>query len=232
MYMILIIGAIFEEFSSIIEKLALTPNNRYPYLTIYEYNNVVIAISNVGLTNSTIAITTLLKDYPITTVYNISSATSLKLKILPLVVTIVQKATYICVNNQNLGYLPGQIPGEQVNFTSNYDLMTNVSQLIDCDNFVNIGSGGTIICQKVQYDYIRTNFNSTIDIVDMECTALFHTSSKFNVPIVAIKVISDQVKVVKYNRSTTPSQLVRNLPEVRTKIAEICLKIIKYHYPS
>ncbi len=31
--MILIIGAIIEEFSSLIENLAVVPNKRYPYLT-------------------------------------------------------------------------------------------------------------------------------------------------------------------------------------------------------
>lgn len=64
--------------AAILNVLKPTIVDKYAQIEIYKKDNLLFAISKIGLVNATITLTTLLKDYAIKTVYNFETVETLK----------------------------------------------------------------------------------------------------------------------------------------------------------
>ena len=78
----------------------------------------------------------------------------------------------------------------------------------------------SILASKSDIEFIQKNF-SKFTTVDMELTALIHTSNFFNIPISSIKIISDKLEE---NTNSNNDYKLKSLIW-KAKIATILLKL-------
>ncbi|WP_412031556.1 hypothetical protein [Metamycoplasma buccale] len=74
---------------------------------------------------------------------------------------------------------------------------------------------------KNDINKINENF-SNISLVDMECTSLFHAAKFYNIPLLSIKTVSDNL-----GTNNSANQYKENLMKCKIEIMENALKILK-----
>lgn len=193
----LIIAAMIEEISELIDTLNLTTISKFPFLTVYKYNNILIVITGIGQTNAVVGLTTIINNFDIKIIYNFGLVGALKEKFAILEPVIVKQAYYTNVDVSKYGYDYGQVPKEKPYFETNDHLFKQITSKFNHFKTVNIGSADIFISNEKQLKTIQQQFNDKIDVVDMEAAGLYHCAWKYNIPIIAIKVISDHILTKK-----------------------------------
>lgn len=110
---------------------------------------------------------------------------------------IVKQTYYTNVDVSKYGYDYGQLPKEKPFFKTNDDLLQQVTAKLNNYKKVNIGSADIFISNEKQVKIIQHQFNNEIDVVDIEVVGLYHCALKYNIPIIAIKVVSDHILTKK-----------------------------------
>jgi adenosylhomocysteine nucleosidase len=158
---------------------------------------VVIAQSGMGKVNAACTLALLLSDFAPACVINIGCAGGLHpdQEILDLVVP--REILYTDVDVTPLGVVPGQMPGSPPRFHSSPDLMAHFlaigkarPDVPRCHHGI-LGSADAFIHTEAQVRLIRDRFDHAVDCVDMEGAAIAHVCTRFDVPFLILRALSD-----------------------------------------
>lgn len=158
---------------------------------------VVIVQSGMGKVNAACTLALLLSDFAPACVINIGCAGGLHpdQEILDLVVP--REIQYTDVDVTPLGVVPGQMPGSPARFHSSPRLMAMFQEIIRargdaprCHHGI-LGSADAFIHTAAQVGVIRERFRNTVDCVDMEGAAIAHVCTRFDVPFLILRALSD-----------------------------------------
>ncbi|WP_368486033.1 5'-methylthioadenosine/S-adenosylhomocysteine nucleosidase [Spiroplasma sp. DGKH1] len=219
----LVIGAMQEELQVLLDTIKPSEIIKYDHIKLFQKGTWLFAISQIGQVNAAIALTTLINDYAIKKIYNIGTVGSLKPEYKIFELLIVEKALYTYADASEFGYQKGQIPQEPPFFTSDPQLISQITKDDENLHKVVLGTSDIFIDQQHHFEYLQANFNNLIDIVDMEGTAFFQTAYKFNIPILSIKVISDYL----HNPTASTSQFKENLKYASIIIKDFILQLMQ-----
>jgi adenosylhomocysteine nucleosidase len=158
---------------------------------------VVIVQSGMGKVNAACTLALLLSDFAPACVINIGCAGGLHpdQEILDLVVP--REILYTDVDVTPLGVVPGQMPGSPARFHSSPQLMTCFLDIVQirgdaprCHHGI-LGSADAFIHTEAQVQAIHARFDNAVDCVDMEGAAIAHVCTRFDVPFLILRALSD-----------------------------------------
>ncbi|QVJ95830.1 5'-methylthioadenosine/S-adenosylhomocysteine nucleosidase [Mycoplasma mycoides subsp. capri] len=190
----LIISAMYEELAYTLKKTNAQLIIDNDILKLYQYQNILLAISKIGLVNASCCLSYILNHYQIDQILNIGTCCSLNQEYKQNDIVIVNKAYYFSVDVTGFSYSYGQIPKLPKYFLANNFLNLSLDYKI-----CNIASGDVFINKSEHLTQFINKINDKIDIVDMEACSLFHVAYLYKKPISSIKVISDVMFVSDSN---------------------------------
>jgi len=198
---IALVAAMEEELA---ELLALFPGcdarthfNTRLYHARFERQELVIAQSGVGKVNAACTLALLLSDFDPGCVVNTGCAGGLQpcQQILDLVVP--EEIVYTDVDVTPLGFAYGQMMGCEPRFRASPALLAQF-QAAAADHAVSVashhgllGSSDAFIYTPEQIAHIRSRFNDEVQCVDMEGGAIAHACTRFGVPFLILRALSD-----------------------------------------
>ncbi|AGM25092.1 5'-methylthioadenosine/S-adenosylhomocysteine nucleosidase [Spiroplasma chrysopicola] len=212
----LVISAMAEELGETLASLEpqLIHNNNG--LKVYQKDDWLFAITKIGQVNATIALTTIIKTFEISKIFNLGTAGSLIPTVKIQDVVIIEKAYYTFADATVFGYQLGQIPQEPFGYQSDQTLMTCLQKIVPDVKVGLLGTSDVFINSPNHLAHLQA-MPIEITVSDMEGTAFFQTAYSFNIPIVAVKIISDQVftptnsKVEFKNNLLLASKKIKNI---------------------
>ncbi|AHI53056.1 5'-methylthioadenosine/S-adenosylhomocysteine nucleosidase [Spiroplasma culicicola] len=219
---ICLLFAMEDEASVLIESINAKKICEKPF-KIYQTDNVLIAISGIGLVNASVCLTYMNFNYDINSYINAGLVGCISEKYQSLDVLLINKAYYSCANATGFGYEYGQIPKMPLFFETNSTLKEEIiSPINNLDiNNANIASSDIFINSFVKKEELIDNINDQIDVVDMECAAFFHSAYLLNKPIAALKIVSDTL-----SRPSNEFQFKNILMNASQKLAQILIKYL------
>ena len=159
--------------------------------------DLVIAHSGVGKVNAACTLTLLLSDFDPCCVINTGCAGGLQSgqRILDLVVP--EEIVYTDVDVTPLGYAYGQMMGSEPRFRVSPALFASFQALLaahavpqTCHHGL-LGSSDAFIYTPEQIALIRSRFGDAVQCVDMEGGAIAHACTRFGVPFLILRALSD-----------------------------------------
>lgn len=157
--------------------------------------NLVIAQSGVGKVNAACTLALLLSDFEPDCVINIGSAGGLQpdQKVMDLVVP--EEIVYTDVDVTPLGFAYGQMLGSPARFRASTTLLNRFralsnAQTVPCRHGM-LGSADAFIHTAEQINQIRQRFGNQVHCVDMEGAAIAHVCTRFGVPFLILRALSD-----------------------------------------
>ena len=218
---ILVVVAMEVEAKVLLEQITnIEEKTKYGY-KFYEglINNerIIILLSGVGVINASSSLTIAITEYNPRLIinYGIAGAMSKNIHTKDIIVgtTVANINSYRTSDlkegegsNPNtwelLTFLSGQ-PDKYIEYNSNEELL-NLTKSIDYSNgniiYGKIGSGDAWNREVDRILYLNQEYNIICE--DMESIALYIISNKFNIPIISIKIISDNNLIgEEYNRN-------------------------------
>ncbi|UZK63912.1 5'-methylthioadenosine/S-adenosylhomocysteine nucleosidase [Mycoplasma mycoides subsp. capri] len=190
----LIISAMYEELAYTLKKTSAELIIDNDILKLYQYQDILLCISGIGLVNASCCLSYILNHYQIDQILNIGTCGSLNQDFKQNDIVIVNKAYYFSVDVTGFNYSYGQIPKLPKYFLANNFLNLSLDYKI-----CNIASGDVFINKSEHLTQFINKINDKIDIVDMEACSLFHVAYLYKKPISSIKVISDVMFVSDSN---------------------------------
>ncbi len=165
--MILVVAAMQEEIEDIIN---------------YPYDFVKIILTGVGKVNAARALTEAISKYDVEMIYNLGFAGATEpYEVGDLVA--IEKTKYHDFDLSVFGYEKGQVPHFPSMFISNEKMLKDLAFKFDGIKRGNLLTG----------DYFMTKEDNNAIVVDMEGAALYQVAYHYQIPILSIKVISDQI---------------------------------------
>jgi len=198
---IALVAAMREELDAL---LAVFPDhdarvhfNTHLYHARFGQQDLVIAQSGVGKVNAACTLALLLSDFDPSCVINTGCAGGLHhdQRILDLVVP--EEIVYTDVDVTPLGFAYGQVMGCAPRFQASPKLLARFQALFAAkaqpmaSHHGLLGSSDAFIYKQSQIDHIRHQFNDTVSCVDMEGGAIAHTCTRFGVPFLILRALSD-----------------------------------------
>lgn len=171
--------------------------NTHMFHARYGGQDLVIVQSGVGKVNAACTLALLLSDFDPCCVINTGSAGGLQpdQRILDLVVP--EEIVYTDVDVTPLGFAYGQILGCEPSFRTSPALLDRFRQLFAgytvpyaCHHGV-LGSSDAFICKPEQIANIQKHFDGAVQCVDMEGAAIAHVCTRFGVPFLILRALSD-----------------------------------------
>ena len=158
-------------------------------------NDVYIGLSGIGKVNAAMNLTALLANEDIDLIFMTGSAGSMNKDVHQKDLILPNSFTYHDAHNTKAGnYVEGQIPQEPAQFELNSKARDNFLNYLKNNNIDFkeglIVTGDSFIASNEQKDAIKKNFPDALG-VEMEGAAFAQVASKFNVPLVALRAISD-----------------------------------------
>lgn len=159
--------------------------------------DLVIAQSGVGKVNAACTLALLLSDFNPGCVINTGCAGGLRShqRILDLVVP--EEVVYTDVDITPLGFAYGQMLGSEPRFRSSPPLVQAFQTLAAAQAVPHachhglLGSSDAFIYREDQLDAIRRHFGEEVQCVDMEGGAIAHVCTRFGVPFLILRALSD-----------------------------------------
>lgn len=176
---------------------ARTHFNTQLYHARFEGQDLVIAQSGVGKVNAACTLSLLLSDFDPSCVINTGCAGGLhpNQQILDLVVP--EEIVYTDVDVTPLGFSYGQMMGCEPRFRASPALLAQFQALVaecatppTCHHGL-LGSSDAFIYKPEQIALIRNRFNDEVQCVEMEGGAIAHTCTRFGVPFLILRALSD-----------------------------------------
>lgn len=210
-----------------------------PYETIDHFNTrlyrarhkgreVVIAQTGVGKVNTACTLALLLSDFPPACVINTGSAGGLlsTQRILDLVAP--TQIVYTDVDVTPLGFAYGQILGCEPRFHTTPALLSLLRRVLQkipnpptC-HFGTLGSADSFIYKPEQLALIARHFPDGIACVDMEGGAIAHVCTRFDIPFLILRALSD-VPAASNNHLDFKTFLSR----AAARSAALCLALVE-----
>jgi len=218
---ILVVVAMEVESKIILEKLQnIEESNKNGYKFYEGYINnekIIVLLSGVGLINASSSITSAILEYNprIILNYGIAGAMSKNIHTKDIIIgtTISNINSYRTKelkenegSNPNdwelLTFISGQ-PDRYIEYNSNEELL-NITKNIEYDNgniiYGKIGSGDVWNREVDRILYLNQKYDILCE--DMESIAIYTLANKYNIPVISIKIISDNSLIgEKYNRN-------------------------------
>ncbi|MEI8242651.1 MAG: 5'-methylthioadenosine/adenosylhomocysteine nucleosidase [bacterium] len=230
---IAIIAAMPEERDAL---LALFPEHaarRHFHTVLHECRHgsqeLVIALSGVGKVNAACTLALVLSDFDIGCVINIGTAGGLQpdQRVLDLVVP--REVVYTDVDLTGFGLEPGQMHGEPARFYPDPRLLSIFDELVasgavphTCHRGL-LGSADSHIARPEQVAQIRDRFHSEVLCVEMEGGAIAHVCTRFGVPFLILRALSD----VPARDGDSVLDFQTFLPRAAAVAARLCLELVK-----
>ncbi|MFU8793660.1 MAG: 5'-methylthioadenosine/S-adenosylhomocysteine nucleosidase [Acholeplasmataceae bacterium] len=177
--MILVCAAMTSEVNAILAFYPFKKIDEGLFRYQYHTKEILLTITGIGKVEAAHQLTKILATYKVQKIYNIGLAGATPPYHQGDIIAI-EHATYHDFDLTIFGYKKGQVPGRPHPFLSDPKMLKHA-----CDK-LNI--------QKAQCytgDYFMTETLPGAYVVDMEGAALYHVALLENIPILAIKVISD-----------------------------------------
>ncbi|HQQ91715.1 MAG TPA: 5'-methylthioadenosine/adenosylhomocysteine nucleosidase, partial [Kiritimatiellia bacterium] len=158
---------------------------------------LVIAQTGVGKVNAACTLALLLSDFGPGCVINTGTAGGLKAgqRILDLLVP--EEIVYTDVDVTPLGLAFGQMLGSEPRFRASPALLARFREVLAtrpeppaCHHGL-LGSSDSFIHSQQQLAQIRARFQDSVACVDMEGGAIAHTCTRFGVPFLILRALSD-----------------------------------------
>ena len=158
---------------------------------------LVITQSGVGKVNAACTLTLLLSDFNPVCVINTGCAGGLQSDQHILDLVVPEQVAYTDVDVTPLGFAYGQILGSEPRFNADSKLLAHLRCVLNthpvpipCHHGL-LGSSDSFIYQQEQLERINRHFGDAVHCVDMEGGAIAHTCTRFRVPFLILRVISD-----------------------------------------
>ena len=196
-----IIAAMDEELSFLKQSINISDVVDIAGITFYKGDlgdiSVVIVQSGIGKSAAAMAATLLYAHFNVSHIYNTGTAGGLGADVAIGDVIVGTKIAYFDVDVTAFGYKLGQVPNNPEYYSSSKELVeTAIAQDIKHKTKqyqVHTGmilSGDTFVSNIEQKDDILANFNAA-QALDMESAAIAQVCSKFNIPFIVVRSISD-----------------------------------------
>lgn len=158
-------------------------------------NDVYLGLSGIGKVNAAMNLTSLLANEDIDLIFMTGSAGSLKSDVHKKDLILPSEFTYHDAHNTSAGnYIEGQIPQEPARYELNSEARNKFAQYLEKNNIPYkeglIVTGDSFISSQKQKDEIEKNFPEAVG-VEMEGAAFAQVAHHFNIPLVAVRAISD-----------------------------------------
>ena len=158
---------------------------------------LVIAQSGVGKVNAACTLALVLSDFDPGCVINTGSAGGLQSSQQILDLVVPEEIVYTDVDITPLGFAYGQMMGSEPRFRASPALLSSFQTLIaehavrqTCHHGL-LGSSDAFIYTPQQIAKIRHHFDDGVQCVDMEGGAIAHACTRFNVPFLILRALSD-----------------------------------------
>ncbi|MGB4985083.1 MAG: 5'-methylthioadenosine/adenosylhomocysteine nucleosidase [Erysipelotrichaceae bacterium] len=191
--MILVIGAMNEEVSKLIQQVDKYDSKMINQQTIYEceYHNIkfITILGGVGKVASAISLTTIFDHYDIDLVINMGTAGGIDSKLKTFDVVVAKEVKYWDIDLRAFGY---QL--NEPRFTYPTDENTNqlILEINQQDTYYGELISADTFTSETNKQLIRDNFPHAL-ACDMEAGAIGQTCQHFNIPFVVIRGISDLI---------------------------------------
>ncbi len=198
---IAIVAAMQEELDALLTRFTVGDVKDHFNIRLYHARHlgheIVIAQSGVGKVNAACTLALLLSDFGPGCVINTGSAGGLQQgqRILDLVAP--AEIVYTDVDVTPLGFAYGQILGCEPRFYATPTLLALLRKVLQrhptppvCHHGL-LGSADSFIHQPEQLAQIRKNFPDGVACVDMEGGAIAHVCTRFGVPFIILRALSD-----------------------------------------
>ena len=189
---------------------------------------IIIAESGVGKVNAACTLALLLSDFDPRCVINTGSAGGMQPGQQILDIVIPDEVVYTDVDVTPLGFEFGQILGSPPRFTTCPEMHAQLNAVLkrmesppQCHRGL-LGSADSFIYKESQIDEIQTQFNNQVQCVEMEGGAIAHVCSRFGVPFLILRALSDVP-----NRGDNAMDFNTFLPKAAAMSAGICLELVK-----
>lgn len=189
---------------------------------------IIIAESGVGKVNAACTLALLLSDFDPCCVINTGSAGGMQpgQQILDLVVP--DEVVYTDVDVTPLGFAYGQVLGSPPRFSTCPELHAQFNAVLAamehppvCHRGL-LGSADSFIYKASQIESIKENFGGQVQCVEMEGGAIAHVCSRFGVPLLILRSLSDApgqgVNTMDFNTF---------LPRAAAMSARLCLELVR-----
>jgi adenosylhomocysteine nucleosidase len=198
---IALVAAMREELDALLVRFpahdARTHFNTPLYHARHNGQDLVITQSGVGKVNAACTLTLLLSDFNPGCVINTGCAGGLGAGQRILDLAVPEQVAYTDVDITPLGFEYGQMMGSAPRFNASLRLLTHLRAVLDgyaptvtCHHGL-LGSSDAFIHQREQIERIRRHFGDAVRCVDMEGGAIAHACTRFNVPFLILRVLSD-----------------------------------------
>ncbi|QEH62031.1 5'-methylthioadenosine/S-adenosylhomocysteine nucleosidase [Spiroplasma chinense] len=186
---ICLLFAMTDEAQPLIDQLMPELVEELPY-KIYRKGDTLIAISGVGIANSSSCFTYVETKYNCQYYINsgLVGCVSENLKSLDLV--LIDKVYNSTADATGFGYDYGQVPKMPKSYSSDSTLKNDFNKTNNFKN-VNIASSDVFINNLPKKLLFILPINDEIDVVDMECAGFYQAAYIFKKPIMSFKIVSD-----------------------------------------
>lgn len=232
---VVFLAAMKEEEAAILEKFKKVSELNQEKVQSYTFNvfqvekvKVIVALCGCGKVNASIVTTLSIVTYNPTYLINCGVAGGFEKtqKILDWVIS--TEFIYHDVDIECLGFKPGQLLGEPQRYPSSEKLVNLIKELEKENEFPmkifygTIASGDQFISKPDQVSRIQNTFPEVI-CVEMEGCAIAHACSKFNVPVLAIRALSD-IAVAEHDNSVDFTKMCIIAAERAANLADLIVK--------
>lgn len=195
-----------------------------------DYHGVRIsaACSGVGKVNTACTATLAINAFAPDVLINVGVAGAMDARLKLLDWVVAESFVYTDVDVTALGFPPGQLLGEPLRYPVDTNLLSKVRALADKGAFHTplhfglVGSSDAFIHRSEQVDYIRKSFDNEVICVEMEGAALAHVCRRLNVPLFALRAISD----VACDDGENAMDYEKFLVQAAAKAADIALILV------
>lgn len=228
-----LVAAMQEELD---ELLAVFPEhemrihfNTRLYHARHQGQELVIAQSGVGKVNAACTLALLLSDFEPACVINTGCAGGMQPGQAILDLVVPEEIVYTDVDVTPLGFQYGQMMGCEPRFRASPELIARfrtvlaaVAPDIPCHHGL-LGSADSFISRPGQLGHLRAHFGGEIQCVEMEGGAIAHTCSRFGVPFLVLRALSD-VPCKSDSTLDFPAFLAR----AAQNSARLCLALVQH----
>jgi adenosylhomocysteine nucleosidase len=228
---IAIVAAMPEEQAALLnlfpEYAARTHFHTVLHCARHANQDLVVALSGVGKVNAACTLALLLSDFDVGCVINIGSAGGVQPGQHVLDLVVPREAVYTDVDVTSFGFAYGQMYGEPARYPADprmLDLFDSLvaAEAITCHHGL-LGSADSFITRPDQVATIHTRFNNEVHAVDMEGAAVAHVCTRFGVPFIILRALSD----VPGEAGDNTRDFKVFLKRAAARSAHLCLEMVK-----
>lgn len=195
--MILVVGAMVEELAVIIQNFNLKPvlNSVFQEFETPKQELIVCA-TGIGTVNAAAGLSYLITKYQkINYILVLGTAGSTSVELKQGDVVLIEKALYAQVDVRAFNYQLGQVPKMPANYLTDKTLINKITTVLAEKSLklVNAATLDYFVANQKEVENLIAPLPIPTQIAEMEIASYYQVAYLFNVPILAIKIISDSI---------------------------------------